>query len=39
MDITVPPEVEKLARRTQDFIRDVVIPVEEEVGISARGAG
>ena len=26
MDITVPPEVEKLAARTREFVRDVVIP-------------
>ena len=38
MDITVPPEVEDLARRTRDFITDVVIPVEEEVGGSVHAA-
>ena len=38
MDITVPPEVGELARRTREFIRDVVIPVEEEVGGSVHAA-
>ncbi len=38
MDITVPPEVEELARRTRDFIREVVIPVEEGVGGSVHAA-
>ena len=38
MDITVPPEVEELAARTQEFIRDVVIPVEEQVGGSVHAA-
>ena len=31
MDNTVPPEVEELAARTREFIRDVVIPVEQQV--------
>src|SRR6266478_5476832 len=38
MDITVPPEVEELARRTREFIADVVIPVEDEVGGSVHAA-
>jgi hypothetical protein len=38
MDITVLPEVEDLAGRTRDFIGDVVIPVEEEVGGSVHAA-
>src|ERR1700722_3083864 len=38
MDITVPPQVEELAGRTREFIRDVVIPVEEEVGGSVHAA-
>jgi len=31
VDITVPAEVADLAKRTQEFIRDVVMPVESEV--------
>lgn len=31
MDITVPAEVADLAKHTQDFIRDVVMPDEVEV--------
>ncbi len=31
MDITVPSEVDDLAKRTAAFVRDVVIPVEREV--------
>ena len=31
MDISVPAEVEDLAKRTQAFVRDVVIPVETKV--------
>ena len=31
MDNSVPPEVEELAARTREFIRDVVIPVEQQV--------
>ena len=31
MDNSVPPEVEELAARTRAFIRDVVIPVEQQV--------
>lgn len=31
MDITVPAEVADLAKRTQEFVRDVVIPVEHSV--------
>src|SRR5260370_5964920 len=38
MDITVPPEVEELAGRTREFIRDVVITVEDEVGGSVNAA-
>ncbi len=38
LDITVPPEVEQLASRTREFVRDVVIPVEEEVGGSVHAA-
>ena len=38
MDITVPPEVEDLARRTREFVREVVIPVEEEVRGSVHAA-
>jgi acyl-CoA dehydrogenase len=32
MDISVPAEVEDLAKRTTAFVRDVVIPAEREVG-------
>jgi acyl-CoA dehydrogenase len=32
MDNTVPPEVADLAKRTAEFVRDVVIPVEVKVG-------
>jgi len=38
MDITVPPEIEELARRTREFVGDVVIPVEEQVGGSVHAA-
>jgi acyl-CoA dehydrogenase len=38
MDITVPPEVEALAARTRDFVRDVVIGVEEETAGSVHAA-
>jgi acyl-CoA dehydrogenase len=38
MDITVPPRVAELADRTREFIRDVVIPVEEQVGGSVHDA-
>jgi acyl-CoA dehydrogenase len=38
MDITVPAEVEELARRTREFIADVVIGVEEETGGSVHAA-
>jgi acyl-CoA dehydrogenase len=38
MDISVPPEVEELAKRTRAFVRDVVIPVEDEVGGSVHAA-
>ena len=31
MDISVPPEVAELAKRTQEFVRDVVIPAESTV--------
>ncbi|GAB2485444.1 acyl-CoA dehydrogenase family protein [Jatrophihabitans fulvus] len=31
MDITVPDEVADLAKKTQEFVRDVVIPVELEL--------
>ena len=31
MDNTVPPEVAELAKRAQEFIRDVVIPIETSV--------
>ena len=31
VDNTVPPEVADLAKRTRDFVRDVVIPVELQV--------
>ena len=31
MDNSVPPDVGELAARTSEFIRDVVIPVEQQV--------
>ena len=38
MDTTVPPEVEELARRTREFIAEVVIPVEEQTAGSIHAA-
>ena len=38
MDITVPPEVAELARRTREFIAEVVIPVEEQTAGSIHAA-
>ena len=38
MDITVPPDVAELAKKTQEFVRDVVIPVELETRGVAHNA-
>ena len=38
MDISVPPEVSELARRTREFVAEVVIGVEEETGGSIHAA-
>lgn len=38
VDFTHPPEVQELARRTAAFVREVVVPVEEELGGSLHDA-